>query len=39
MPGKPGLFVGPDCNNLNGADGVVVDNNDGSMMMNCQQIK
>jgi sugar lactone lactonase YvrE len=31
--GKPELFVGPDCNNLNGADGVVVDNNDGSMII------
>ena len=31
--GKPGLFVGPDCNILNGADGVVVDNNDGSMII------
>ena len=31
--GKPGLFVGPECNNLNGADGVVVDNNDGSMII------
>lgn len=31
--GKPGLFVGPDCNILNGADGVVVDNNDDSMII------
>ena len=31
--GKPELFVGPDCNNLNGADGVAVDNNDGSMIV------
>jgi len=31
--GKPELFVGPDCNNLNGADGAVVDNNDGSMII------
>jgi hypothetical protein len=32
--GKPELFVGPDCKNLNGADGVVVDNDgDGSMIV------
>ena len=33
IAGKPQLFVGPDCKNLNGADGVVVDNNDGSMIV------
>jgi hypothetical protein len=32
--GKPELFVGPDCKNLNGADGIVVDNDvDGSMIV------
>ena len=36
--GKPGLFVGPDCNNLNGADGVVVDNNDGSMIITVNKL-
>jgi sugar lactone lactonase YvrE len=30
--GKPELFVGPDCKNLNGADGIVVDK-DGSIII------
>ncbi|HET7345295.1 MAG TPA: SMP-30/gluconolactonase/LRE family protein [Nitrososphaeraceae archaeon] len=31
--GKPGLFVGPDCKNLNGADGIAVDKNDNGSMI------
>jgi sugar lactone lactonase YvrE len=30
--GKPELFVGPDCKNLNGADGIVLDK-DGSIII------
>lgn len=31
--GKPGLFVGPDCKNLNGADGIAVDKDDNGSMI------
>ena len=31
--GKPQLFVGPDCKNLNGADGIVLDKNSGSFIV------
>ena len=31
--GKPGLFVGPDCKNLNGADGLAVDKDDNGSMI------
>lgn len=31
--GKPEIFVGPDCANLNGADGMVLDKNDGSLLV------
>src|ERR1051326_4276157 len=31
--GKPDLFVGPDCKNLNGADGIVLDKNSGSFIV------
>ena len=31
--GKPELFVGPDCKNLNGADGIVLDHKDGSIIV------
>jgi hypothetical protein len=38
--GKPELFVGPDCNNLNGADGVVLDkdDSDGSMIVTVNKL-
>jgi hypothetical protein len=31
--GKPELFVGPDCKNLNGAHGIVLDKNSGSFIV------
>jgi sugar lactone lactonase YvrE len=31
--GKPELAVGPDCKNLNGADGIVLDHKDGSIIV------
>ena len=31
--GKPELFVGPDCKNLNGADGILLDKNSGSFIV------
>ncbi|MGN6633725.1 MAG: SMP-30/gluconolactonase/LRE family protein [Nitrososphaeraceae archaeon] len=36
--GKPELFVGSDCKNLNGADGVVVDKDDGSMIVTVNKL-
>ena len=31
--GKPDLFVGPDCKNLNGADGIILDKDSGSFIV------
>ena len=36
--GKPELFVGSDCKNLNGADGVVVDKDDGSIIVTVNKL-